>query len=575
MVIDTGKHRPIACRQPRYGMHETPIMQNTIDKLLSLGFIQKDSTSPWGSRITLAAKPHQESVTDISKYEWRFCINYVRLNMVTRPSAYPIPRCDDAVMNGFGTARYYILFDAFSGYHQVLLTPESAMKTAFFAPNGRKYCWVVMPFGLKNCPPVYIAMMHDLKELWTIEAEAAGLDMSCNNGSTLIMDDAFLFGATIDNTFLLARCVCIVARKYQLTWKLKKARWLPETIEFVGVDIHQNGGNSPAASKDILLKHWKVPATPRDALAFIGFAIFYLRWLPWFEQEIRPIRATISEFHLDHEYLPGQFPAAAIAAFHSVRKQILSKPILQRADIKKRFYLKTDFSAIGLGFALCQPDNQPESLAAMAREDAGGACEFDFALSKLRLFLIAMGSRRTKGSEVHFHSFPGEALAACWAIVKNRHWLWGRFFSILTDCRALLWLMDYKGHNHTVHRLQLEMLGYNFTIVHRPCTMLEDANYFSRLSANIHIDPLLKQYLYTAHQNAVDHPSSPDALCDQNMPGRRTKRAKPEPSAPDVSINLAHAECLLQPIDLTPATFDCDRQFLNIPVLIIAWSQSC
>jgi hypothetical protein len=177
-------------------MHEIPIMQKTIDKLYKLGFIKRDSTSPWASRITLASKPHQESVKDIEKCEWRFCINFIRLNVITRPADYPIPRCDEAVIYGFGSVQYFILLDAFSGYHQVSLTPESMAKTAFHAPNGRKYCWVVMPFGLKNCPPVYISMMHDLKDLWTELATKEGLNMSRDNGSTLIVDDTFMFAVT-------------------------------------------------------------------------------------------------------------------------------------------------------------------------------------------------------------------------------------------------------------------------------------------------------------------------------------------------------------------------------------------
>ena len=410
MIINTGNHAPVACRQPRYGMHETPIMQKTIDKLIKLGFIIRDSTSPWTSRITLASKPHQESVTEIEKYEWRFCINYIRLNMVTRPAEYPIPRCDDAVMYGFGTAQYFILLDAYLGYHQVRLTPESMAKTAFHAPNGRKYCWTVMPFGLKNCPPVYISMMHDLKDLWTEMATAEGLDMSRNNGSTLIVDDTFIFAVGIEHIFLLVRCICLISRKYHLTWKLKKAQWLPSKVEFVGVDLHRDGGNTPAESKDIILENWKIPSTPREAMGFIGFAIFYLRWCPWFEQTISPIREAMSDFTLDHTFSAEQFPPPAIAAFHKVRRHILSKPILQRANIEKRFYLKTDFSALGLGFALCQPDDSDESIAAMQREISGGPCEFDFAVSKLRLLLVALGSRRTKGSEIHFHSHPGEAL---------------------------------------------------------------------------------------------------------------------------------------------------------------------
>jgi hypothetical protein len=119
MVIDTGDHQPIAVRKPHYGMHEAPIMQKTIDTLLQLRHIAKDRTSPWGFIITLAPKPHQENVTNINEYVWRFCISYILLNKITRPAEYSIPRCDDAVMFGFGEALFFILLDAFSGYHQV------------------------------------------------------------------------------------------------------------------------------------------------------------------------------------------------------------------------------------------------------------------------------------------------------------------------------------------------------------------------------------------------------------------------------------------------------------------------
>ena len=468
MVIDTGNHKTIAVRKPHYGMHEAPIMQKTIDKLVEMGFIILDSSSPWGFRITLAPKPHQESVVDIEQYIWRFCTNYIRLNMITRPSEYPIPRCDDAYQFGFGKATHFILLDAYSGYHQVRLSPASQIKTAFYAPYGRKYIWVVMPFGLRNAPVVFTAMMYDLKELWDAECVAAGIEPSHNEGTTVIIDDTLLYGVSMENAFMIIRCVCKIARKYHLTWKLKKAQWFPQSIEFVGVDLHQTGGNSPAKSKEPTLKAWKQPETPRDILAFIGFAIFYLKWLPWFEIKAQPLRKIISSYPLDHQLTESEFDKDTVAVFEYIREFLLSAPILQRADYWKRFYLKTDFASKGLGFALCQPANDEASIAAMKREDAGGECEFEFTRSSLlRLMPCAFGSRKCVGNEIHFHSHPGESLAASWSITKNRHFLWGRPFTLMTDCRALVWLLDYKGHNHAVKRLQLELLGYWFTIANR------------------------------------------------------------------------------------------------------------
>jgi hypothetical protein len=238
------------------------------------------------------------------------------------------------------------------------------------------------------------------------------------------------------------------------------------TIEFVGVDMRKDGGNTPAKSKDPILTDWKVPTTPREVMAFIGFAIFYLRWCPWFELKIRPLRFAMQGKPIDHKFTKEEFDETKVQVFESVCKHILSKPILQRANIDKRFYLKTDFLSKGLGFALCQPDDSPESMAATKREDEGGPCEFEVVRSKKQLLPVAFGCRKTIGNEEHLHSHPGECLASSWGTEKNRHFLWGRTSLLITDCEALMWLMAYRGFNHAIHRLQMMMLGFWFTITH-------------------------------------------------------------------------------------------------------------
>ena len=98
-----------------------------------------------------------------------------------------------------------------------------------------------------------------------------------------------------------------------------------------------------------------------------------------------------------------------------------------------------------MGFVLCQPGDDEESIQAMQAEDAGGKCKFDLCLSKLRLHPVCFGSRKCVNNEVFFHSYVGEATAAVWAIVKNRHFLWAKTFTLLTDCHALAWLMNHIG----------------------------------------------------------------------------------------------------------------------------------
>jgi hypothetical protein len=53
-----------------------------------------------------------------------------------------------------------------------------------------------------------------------------------------------------------------------------------------------------------------------------------------------------------------------------------------------------------------------------------------------------------------------EALAVNFGIDKWKIFQWGKEFTVLTDCRALVWLMSYEGTNAAVRGLQFEILGF-------------------------------------------------------------------------------------------------------------------
>ena len=89
--------------------------------------------------ILLAAKPHQEHVTNIKEFIWWMRVSYRGLNKVTKIYEFPIPRCDMAVTifcNGSGKC-WIITVDAKQGYHQVKVRECDVKKFAFFAPNHK------------------------------------------------------------------------------------------------------------------------------------------------------------------------------------------------------------------------------------------------------------------------------------------------------------------------------------------------------------------------------------------------------------------------------------------------------
>ena len=73
-VIDTGLHAPTACTNVTYGTLEAPMIVKAIAVLLRLGHIKQIFDGAWLSKGLLAPKPHQEHVTDMDNFVWRFCV---------------------------------------------------------------------------------------------------------------------------------------------------------------------------------------------------------------------------------------------------------------------------------------------------------------------------------------------------------------------------------------------------------------------------------------------------------------------------------------------------------------------
>ncbi|GFX44694.1 hypothetical protein TNCV_2427781 [Trichonephila clavipes] len=81
------------------------------------------------------------------------CVDYRKLNSVTKVDAYPLPRMDD-LLNEATPTSFISTIDLQSGYHQVKVADFDQDKTAFVCPFGT-YRYLRMPFGLRNAPATF------------------------------------------------------------------------------------------------------------------------------------------------------------------------------------------------------------------------------------------------------------------------------------------------------------------------------------------------------------------------------------------------------------------------------------
>ncbi|GFT52166.1 hypothetical protein TNCV_4493861 [Trichonephila clavipes] len=148
--IFTGDHAPINQRAYRVSPTERRIIHEEVQKMLDEGIVQP-SESPWSSPVVLVRKKDGS---------WRFCVDYRKLNSVTKKDVYPLPRIDDT-LDCLKGAKFFSSMDLRSGYWQIEIDEADREKTAFITPEGL-YEFKVMPFGLCNAPATFERMMDNL-----------------------------------------------------------------------------------------------------------------------------------------------------------------------------------------------------------------------------------------------------------------------------------------------------------------------------------------------------------------------------------------------------------------------------
>jgi len=123
--IDTGDARPIKQSPRRPPLTAKESEDEILNDMLSTGVIEP-SNSSWASPVCLVKKKDGT---------FRFCIDYRRVNAVSKKDAHPIPDIQDALDHLRG-AKYFATFDLLSGYWQLGLSERAKERSAFCTRRG-------------------------------------------------------------------------------------------------------------------------------------------------------------------------------------------------------------------------------------------------------------------------------------------------------------------------------------------------------------------------------------------------------------------------------------------------------
>ena len=306
--IHTGDQPAIKQRVRHYPGARREEERQLVEDMLAIGIIQ-ESNSAWSSPTVLLKK--KDGTT-------RFCIDYQRLNQVTKVDAYPLPHIEDS-LNTHGGARFFCSLYLASGYWQVEKDAADREKTAFVTQGGL-YKFRVMPFGLVNVPAKFERLM---------ERVVRGIAWS---ECLVYLDDILVFGPDFGKTLARLESMLDQLGEGGLKLKAKKCQLFQEEIPFLGHIVSAAG----IGGKCQQVRDW-----PHEVRSFVGLCSYYRRHIQGFTELAAPL------YELATKGTDLEWTERRREAFGQLKNALTSALILGFPREEGLWYLDTNASDVG------------------------------------------------------------------------------------------------------------------------------------------------------------------------------------------------------------------------------------
>lgn len=408
--------QPIFTRQYRIPESQKEEVQRQIDEMETKGIIEK-SNSPWNSPLLLVPKKPDEN----GDKRFRLVIDYRKLNSVTMPHAYPIPLIDE-IIDQMGNSTIFTTLDLQGAFHQIPMEATSKEYTAFSSSFGH-YAFRSSPFGLLGSPFTWLRCIH------TVLASLIGHNVF------VYMDDILIHSRDLDEHIDLLRKVfdCLINHKLKLN--VAKSKFFAREVSYLGHIISGNGMKADPKKIECMVKFPR-PETLTEVQRFLGMCNYYRRYVQDFAKLAKPLH------NLCRKDIPFIWSENCEIAFNKLKKLLTTSPVLIFPNFCDTFIITTDASDYAVGAVISQ-----------------GNIPYD---KPIHYFSKTLGN-----AQIRYSTIEKELLAIVWAIENFRHYLYGREFLILTDHKPLTYLFSAKNINNRLHRWKLNLMEYNFKIVHK------------------------------------------------------------------------------------------------------------
>ena len=375
------------------------------------------SISEWASPVILVPKPDQSL---------RFCVDYRRLNSVTKRDSYPMPRMDECI-DSLGNANIFSTLDCNSGYWQLPIAEGDQEKTTFTCHAG-SYKFLRMPFGLRNAPATFQRAMDII---------LSGVRWKC---CIVYLDDIIVFSKNREDHLRHLEEVFRLLRDAGATLRLKKCEFFKDEVKYLGHVIRPGRLGMLQKNVESIVKAMP-PKTKTQMRSFLGMCNVYRRFIKGYAKIAHPLNRRTSK---DSPETWDDLSEDEMTAFQTLKRALVTAPILALPREGYPYTLDTDASAYQIGCCLLQ--EQPDG----------------------HLLPVGYWSRSLTPAERNYSSTEKECLAVVWATLHLRPYLERTRFTIRTDHEALRWLLNLRDPRGRLARWGLRIQEFDFEIQYRP-----------------------------------------------------------------------------------------------------------